>query len=222
MSRDPGFEVVEHVLTRDEVEALRSVVSDPSLSRTRAGARHLLAQPLIGDLARQDRLTRIASRFVGASARPFRATLFDKSPSTNWLVTWHQDTVLPLRDRNDVPGWGPWTVKRGVLHAVAPAEALMRIVALRVHVDDSTAENGPLRVLPGTHVSGVLSRAAIVEVARRVESVECTVASGGVVAMRPLLVHASSKSLLQAPRRVLHVEYADTTRMGQGLELEIA
>jgi ectoine hydroxylase-related dioxygenase (phytanoyl-CoA dioxygenase family) len=113
-------------------------------------------------------------------------------------------------------------VKRGVLHAVAPAEALMRIVALRVHVDDSTAENGPLRVLPGTHVSGVLSRAAIVEVARRVESVECTVASGGVVAMRPLLVHASSKSLLQAPRRVLHVEYADTTRMGQGLELEIA
>ena len=35
-------------------------------------------------------------RFVGP-AQPFRATLFDKSASANWLVVWHQDTALPMR-----------------------------------------------------------------------------------------------------------------------------
>jgi hypothetical protein len=49
----------------------------------------------------------------------------------------------------------------GVLHAIAPASALGQVIALRVHLDDSTAENGPLRVLPGTRVHGVLSRQQI-------------------------------------------------------------
>ena len=39
---------------------------------------------------------RAVARFVGP-AQPFRATLFDKSASANWLVVWHQDTALPMR-----------------------------------------------------------------------------------------------------------------------------
>jgi ectoine hydroxylase-related dioxygenase (phytanoyl-CoA dioxygenase family) len=99
----------------------------------------------------------IAARFVGATVVAYRATLFDKSPVRNWLVTWHQDRALPLRERRDVPGWGPWSVKAGITFAQAPAAALSRVIALRVHLDDSRADNGPLRVLPGTHAMGVLS-----------------------------------------------------------------
>jgi len=64
--------------------------------------------------------------------------LFDKSAASNWLVAWHQDTALPVDRRIDDMSWGPWSVKGGVLHAIAPASALVTIVALRVHLDDST------------------------------------------------------------------------------------
>ena len=42
---------------------------------------------------------------------------------------------------------------------------------------------------------------------------------GGVLAMRPLLIHASSKSQTDMPRRVLHIEYSATATFPGGLEL---
>jgi hypothetical protein len=48
------------------------------------------------------------------------------------------------------------------------------------------------------------------------------VLKGGILAMRPLIVHASSKSHSTAPRRVLHVEYAISFAIADGLELAIA
>jgi ectoine hydroxylase-related dioxygenase (phytanoyl-CoA dioxygenase family) len=48
-------------------------------------------------------------------------------------------------------------VKEGVVYAHAPANALSRVLALRIHLDDSTERNGPLRVLPGSHERGVMT-----------------------------------------------------------------
>ena len=168
------------------------------------------------------RLLAIAGEFLGQSAIPYRATLFDKSPQRNWLVTWHQDTALPLEERRDVPGWGPWSVKSGIAYAHAPARALCRVVALRLHFDDSGSDNGPLRVIPGTHGLGVLSDAAIGQVVHRTPAVDCLVAAGGIVAMRPLILHASSKVETTRPRRVLHIEYADSLDIDEGLRIAIA
>jgi ectoine hydroxylase-related dioxygenase (phytanoyl-CoA dioxygenase family) len=164
----------------------------------------------------------LARTVLGPGAFPFRATLFDKSLEANWLVVWHQDTALPLRKRLDVPGWGPWSVKEGVAYAHAPTSALNQVVALRVGFDDSTVENGPLRVLPGTHALGVLSDDDVHEVASQLESVDCVVPKGGVLIMRPLIIHASSKSQAESPRRVLHVEYAASEFIAQPLQLAIA
>jgi ectoine hydroxylase-related dioxygenase (phytanoyl-CoA dioxygenase family) len=177
---------------------------------------------IVDELARDPRLILIARGFVGDSAVPYRATLFDKSIDNNWFVAWHQDTALPLRERLDVAAWGRWSVKAGITYAHAPASALSRIVALRLHVDDSRADNGPLRVLPGTHTLGVLTDAQLARLSCEVQPLECTASAGGVVAMRPLLVHASSKAETDRPRRVLHIEYADSLDLGLGLELAIA
>ena len=76
-------------------------------------------------------------------------------------------------------------------------------------------------MLPGTHVHGLLDDAAVERLARDVSPVSCTVGAGGVVAMRPLLLHASSKSTSDARRRVLHIEYAAATRFGPGLDLAV-
>jgi len=153
---------------------------------------------------------------------PYRATLFDKSSARNWLVTWHQDTALPLRERREVPGWGPWSVKSGITYAHAPATALTCVVALRLHFDDSRLDNGPLRVLPGTHRLGVLSDSDIHRIAEQGSPVDCLVDSGGIVAMRPLILHASSKAESERPRKVLHVEYADSLDLDDGLRIAIA
>jgi ectoine hydroxylase-related dioxygenase (phytanoyl-CoA dioxygenase family) len=95
-------------------------------------------------------------------------------------------------------------------------------MALRLHLDDSRPDNGPLRVLPGTHTLGVLTESDIARLWTEVPAVDCTVSTGGVVVMRPLIVHASSKAESDLPRRVLHIEYARSLDLGDGLKLHVA
>ena len=151
-----GFAVIRDFISTGEIAGLLQDTREP-LPRSRAGLRHALRYPSIAAFVRKPRLTALAAEILGTAATPFRATLFDKSPDANWLVVWHQDTALPLNERRETEGWGPWSVKDGVIYAHAPADALSRILALRVHLDASTVENGSLRVLPRTHIRGVLT-----------------------------------------------------------------
>jgi len=219
---DLGFAVLPGVFSSSEMQQLVDDLEHSALRRSKAGVRHALKHPAVAALAEEPRLLSIAREILGDKVRPFRATLFDKSPQANWLVVWHQDTALPLRERRDTPGWGPWSVKDGVAYAHAPANVLGRVLALRIHLDDSTAQNGPLRVLPATHKQGVVSDDAIEKSSGRISPVDCTVAQGGVLMMKPLLIHASSKSQIEMPRRVLHIEYAEPSIVGENLELAIA
>ena len=116
---------------------------------------------------------------------------------------------------------GPWSTKAGVTYALAPASALAQVVALRLHLDDSRPDNGPLRVLPGTHALGLLTEFDIARLTTEVSAVDCTVPARGVVAMRPLIVHASSKAERDLPRHVLHIEYSRSLDLGTGLKMQI-
>ena len=177
---------------------------------------------VVASLASDSRLLRLATAVLGKQAVPYRATLFAKTGRANWLVAWHQDTALPLASRFDSSDWGPWSTKAGVLHALAPATALNRIVALRVHLDASTGDNGPLRVIPGSHLAGVLSDLELLAFVRQADPIDCLVGRGGVLAMRPLLVHSSSRAGIDLPRRVLHIEYADSLDLGGWARLAVA
>jgi ectoine hydroxylase-related dioxygenase (phytanoyl-CoA dioxygenase family) len=99
---------------------------------------------------------------------------------------------------------------------------LAQVVALRLHLDDSRPDNGPLRVLPGTHTLGLLTESDIARLTTEVPAVDCIAPAGGVVAMRPLIIHASSKAERDLPRRVLHIEYARSLDFGDGLKLRLA
>lgn len=91
-----------------------------------------------------------------------------------------------------------------------------------VHLDASTMENGPLRVIPESHHSGVLADEAVLDYVKHHEPVECLVRRGGVLAMRPLLLHSSSKARSEDPRRVLHIEYAESMDLGPRIRLAVA
>ncbi len=181
-----------------------------------------MSHPDVADLASDPRLLDIAHDFLGPVAVPYRATLFDKSSTANWLVVWHQDTALPLTTRRDVEGWGPWSIKGGIAYAHAPASVLSRVIALRLHLDDSDEDNGPLRVIPRTHVLDVLAESEIERLVQAAQPVDCLVPAGGVIAMRPLILHASSKAESDRPRRVIHIEYIDSLSLDDGLEIAIA
>ncbi|HXA56234.1 MAG TPA: galactose-1-epimerase [Candidatus Acidoferrum sp.] len=219
---EQGFAIIPEVLSHAEIGRLCAGIVHQPMHRSRAGVRHAMKFASVAEMAGCPRLIEIARAILGEGAVPFRATIFDKSLTSNWLVAWHQDTALPLRERREAEGWGPWSVKDGVTYAHAPARALEQVVALRIHLDNSTAENGPLRVLPGTHAIGLLGDGAIHDLAERIPAVDCVVPRGGIVAMRPLVVHASPKSQSSEPRRVLHIEYAASRTTADRFELAIA
>lgn len=216
---EQGFAVLPAVFSSGEIIALLVALADLTQGNHGAGIRHVLHHPTVHMIAHDRRLMGIAQSILGIAAFPFRGTFFNKSPDSNWLIAWHQDTALPLREKREMPGWGPWSVKQGVAYAHAPAAALQQVLALRLHLDDSARENGPLRVLAGTHHMGVLSDDQVAQLAKERSPFECVVAKGAVLAMRPLIVHASSKSVSQEPRRVLHIEYAANETLGSGLTL---
>jgi len=216
---EQGVAIVSSVLSTRELIPILVSLADLEPPRGKAGIRHVLNHPTVKVVAQNPRLLEMAQAVLGDSAFPFRATLFDKTPEANWLITWHQDTALPLQEKIETPGWGPWSVKEGVIYAHAPAATLEQVLALRLHLDDLTEDGGPLRVLPGTHGLGILKDEEIERHSTFEQPVECIGARGAIVAMRPLVLHASSKSRSQAPRRVLHIEYAATRDLGSGLRL---
>jgi ectoine hydroxylase-related dioxygenase (phytanoyl-CoA dioxygenase family) len=142
-----------------------------------------------------------------------RAILFDKNAAANWLVPWHQDLSIAVRERRDVPGFGPWSTKAGVVHVQPPIDVLNRMLTIRLHLDDCPETNGPLKVVPGTHRT-MLTPDELAAVATNGPNVACVVRAGGAVLMRPLLVHASSPASELRHRRVVHIEYAAVSLPG--------
>ena len=121
-----------------------------------------------------------------------------------------------VRDRKEVVGFGPWTIKESIIHVQPTADVLSGILAIRLHLDASEADNGPLRVIPGSHKHGRLSSERVSAYPTE-GSVVCTVPRGGALLMRPLLLHASSACVIPRPRRVIHLEYA-ADELPSGLE----
>jgi hypothetical protein len=211
-----GFAIVPGVVEAGKVAALAHAIDKagegPAVLR-REGALYgmrdaLRGVPDIRDLAQSEALLGLVRPVLGPGAFAVRALLFDRTPEANWGVPWHQDLTIAVRHRGDAPGFGPWTVKAGIPHVRPPVAVLERMVTLRVHLDDCEAGQGPLRVLPGSHRDGILGAEATRRLLERNRPVSCLVGRGGVVVIRPLLLHASSPAESPRRRRVVHLEYA--------------
>ena len=208
-----GFSIIPGVATIAEQQQLISLLG-PIRG---AGNRGILTVEEIRTLARSSRFLDLVRPHLIEEPFPVRAIYFDKSPESNWLVAWHQDLTLALRSRADVSGFGPWSTKDGVPHVQPPVEMLQQMLTVRLHLDDADETNGALRVLPGTHLSGRLLSERIQELRIHQPDYLCVASAGDAMLMRPLLLHASSRSDSVRHRRVLHIEYAAFALPG-GLE----
>src|SRR4051812_46826210 len=94
-----GFDIFPEVFDAETVSSINRSLEESMIPRSRAGMRGAFQIAGVRSLAIDERLMRVAREVLGENALPFRATLFDKSPRSNWLVVWHQDTALPLVER---------------------------------------------------------------------------------------------------------------------------
>jgi ectoine hydroxylase-related dioxygenase (phytanoyl-CoA dioxygenase family) len=212
-----GYALAREVLDRQSIARLIAAVDTAAGDRA-YGLRNLLrVVPATAYLAVSADMKRLVTSVLGEAAFPVGGILFDKSAAANWLVPWHQDVTIRVRSRSNLPGFGPWSVKAGVVHVQPPSDILDRMVAVRVHLDPCGADNGALRVLPRTHRSGRLSDSQIDAARRAIDPLTCEADAGDVLLMKPLLLHASSASERPAHRRVIHLEYAACQLPG-GLE----
>jgi len=199
-----GFALIHNVMAQVEREALLAALGEVA----GAGRRGLLSLPAVAALARSEQWLRLIRAHLPEEPRPVRAIYFDKSADSNWGVPWHQDLTIALQAACGAPGFGPWSVKEGIPHVQPPVELLERMLTIRLHLDDADETNGALRVLPGSHRFGRLSAERIQELRGQEDGFLCEAAAGDALLMRPLLLHASSRSTAPRHRRILHIEYA--------------
>jgi ectoine hydroxylase-related dioxygenase (phytanoyl-CoA dioxygenase family) len=195
-----GFVVVPGVVGIDRIESISRAIDAAGAGESvlrRDGIFYgmrdaLRGLPEVRELANSTEILGLVRPILGPDAFAVRALLFDKTPSANWGVPWHQDLTIAVKKRVETEGFGPWTVKAGIPHVRPPIEVLEGMVTVRVHLDDCDATSGPLRILPGSHNHGRLGVEATRLRLERDRPVECLVGPGGVVLIRPLLLHASS------------------------------
>lgn len=202
-----GFARITSVLREEESSSWRARLGPVDS----AGRRGLLSDSAVLALATSPRLLALLRPHLPREPRPVRAIYFDKSPNANWLVPWHQDLTLAVREKAEVPGFGPWSVKEGIPHVQPPATLLEQMLTLRLHLDHTDSTNGALRVLPGSHRHGRLSQEQIQTWRAETTEFLCAAEAGDALLMRPLLLHASGRSTSDRHRRILHLEYAGFT-----------
>lgn len=217
-SRD-GFTTAPAVLPTHECQALAQTLSLHGSDS--AGTRCLLPQAWCSSLARRLRRHAAIAPHLPEGAVAVQCTYFEKSSSRNWLVPIHQDLSIPVAARVDAPGWRGWSDKEGSLFVQAPVAVLEQLVAVRLHLDDCGAADGPLRVLPGSHRLGLLTDGATSQLRARSTEVVCEARPGDALLLRPLLLHASSKASGHSLRRVLHFLFGPP-QLPQGLRWQHA
>ena len=204
-----GFLLLKAVMKEEQLALLEASIRE--LNSGGPGVRHLLQRSkAVQDTATSAVLLDIAKQYLGPDARPVKAIAFDKTPESNWYVTWHQDLTIAVKEKIELPGFGPWSVKDEMPHVQPPAEVLENMIAIRIHIDDCGEENGALKFIPGSHQCGKMSADEIEAWKEKRTAICCTASRGDIIAMRPLILHSSSKASTPAHRRVVHIEYAAT------------
>lgn len=209
-----GFTVIDRIYEREAVAALLTMIQQADSSRSTFrksddlfAIRQFLkelpqAMPLIFTPALQQLITQI----FGDGYFVVKSIYFDKPAQSNWFVAWHQDLTISVKEKIETEGFGPWTVKQQQFAVQPPLPLLEDNFTIRIHLDDTTASNGALKVIPGSHAKGVY-RPETIDWQEEKETI-CEVPAGGVMLMKPLLLHASGRTVNQRQRRVVHIEFS--------------
>lgn len=202
-----GFQLFKDLYTPTEVLELTSFLEKQDLGKAFGLRRILRRYPQLATLVITPKLTRLIQH-IRPKAQVIRSIYFDKPPQANWIVNWHQDLTINLKEKKTLPEFKNWRVLPTRVVTQPPVEILEDMFTLRIHLDDCTEQNGALRVIPRSHRKGIVDVRNGLDHRFGREFV-CEVPKGGVLLMRPLLLHSSRRTENLASRRVIHIEFSD-------------
>ncbi|MFB6453862.1 phytanoyl-CoA dioxygenase family protein [Chitinophaga sp. Hz27] len=211
---DNGFAIIPGIYDNETINRIISTIkaADSTSSAFRRSAdlfairRFLHEVPEVLPLLLNENMKRLIAEIIHPDYFIVKSIYFDKPAGSNWYVSYHQDLTISVNDKQELPGFGPWTVKPNQFAVQPPIKYLENIVTFRIHLDDTTANNGALRVIPGSHKKEI-QRPELIDWAST-EETSCEVPAGGVMLMKPLLLHSSGRTTNEQQRRVIHIECA--------------
>ena len=209
-----GFAIVDNVFTGEEINDLLLIISQadttkPTFRKTNdlfAIRQFLKEVPASADKIFTNKLNNIISELFGDEYFVVKSIYFDKPENSNWFVSYHQDITISLDKKINLDGFGPWTTKQDQFAVQPPVEILQDNFTIRIHLDDTNQDNGALKVIPASHLKGIY-RPETIDWTVETETT-CNVKRGGVMFMKPLLLHASGRTTNNNKRRVLHIEFS--------------
>ena len=212
--KNDGFTVLEKIYSKIEIDRIVELIeatdkSNLQFRKTKDlfAVRGFLQQiPGISELVFNDNLKSLIKDLFSDNYFVVKSIYFDKPEDSNWFVAWHQDLSISVNKRNDLLGYGSWTVKLDKYGVQPPVELLKDNFTIRIHLDSTDKNNGALKVIPGSHLKEIY-RVESIDWKTNLETI-CNVGAGGVMVMRPLLMHASDRSTSKRKRRVIHIEFS--------------
>ncbi|WP_405207176.1 phytanoyl-CoA dioxygenase family protein [Aquimarina sp. LLG6339-5] len=161
--------------------------------------------PELSDLLFNKKLTELISNLSESKYFLTKAIYFDKPSDSNWFVAYHQDLSISVDRKADLENYSNWTFKKGQYGVQPPIEILQDTITIRIHLDKTDKNNGALKVIPKSHLNGIV-RADSKDWSIENEFI-CEVEKGGVMLMKPLTLHASNRTTNGNKRRVIHLEF---------------
>lgn len=213
--QENGFTVINHIFPDEEIRKISELIQNIDSSKeTFRKSKDLFAIrqflkeiPEVKDLVFNDKLKTIVGEIFGKNYFTVKSIYFDKPETSNWYVAYHQDLTISVDKKVALENFGPWTTKQNQFAVQPPLDILENIYTVRIHLDDTDENNGALKVVPKSHSKGIY-RPETIDWNVETETI-CNVEKGGVMIMKPLLLHGSNRTTNARRRRVIHIEFSD-------------
>ena len=210
-----GLTIIDAVYSNEEVEQILVTIenADKTNETFRKSSdlfaiRQFLKEiPEAKKLIYNSNLKTIVNQLFGEGFFIVKSIYFDKPETSNWYVAYHQDLTISVDKKIELPGFGPWTVKQNQFAVQPPLDILKNIYTIRIHLDDTDEHNGALKVVPNSHTKNIY-RPETIDWSVETE-MSCAVNKGGIMIMKPLLLHNSGRTTNNKKRRVIHIEFTD-------------
>jgi ectoine hydroxylase-related dioxygenase (phytanoyl-CoA dioxygenase family) len=202
---EKGFSITNTIFSDEEIENLKKLINSPK--DTYAIRQLFVKSPAIMEIVlSNDKFKRLISEVCEDDYFITKAIYFNKPAKSNWFVAYHQDISISVENKIEAESYTNWTNKKGQLGVVPPLEILENTVTLRIHLDDTDETNGALKVIPNSHNKGFIRVDEKFKIHEHGEEKLCKVRKGEIMLMKPLLLHASQKSISSTDRSVIHME----------------